>query len=243
MGFSSAPSATAQNLEWRTRRSVSVEDLLVWAFKTEAVEAMTGPRGLLPEEALADGYGLQRQTTDGLIGAERLRLYGDRIDQGEGYGYGPRAYAPADAYVVMRWVKALQGVPGGSRRGKEMLALVLKHARSGTRPDLPDLSVEPRMRPEKLRKRDGRLYAVSVWSDDGTRSSRPLYTPVKTLPDPEALWHAARTYGLWHRGLAILAKVIKREEEELGRWSLTDALPPPLPPVPGWVKRGLDDAF
>lgn len=220
--------------------TIDIEDLVVWAYRTQAVEAsLRGMRAAVgrlgPSAGGSGSFGalltLGTRVDGGGAGLAALGAdtHDDAIAVHDAVLRLPAVYVEVvdgDAFAV-HWPDELAraGIRGDDRMGfdrdgvmlqlrrEEPAVLVIQHGRSGARPEvMADFFAD---RSERPRDSMGRYIA-----------DRDAYR--RTLVD--VLWHR-QTYAVWHAALVRLARVLGAPGR-LGRWSPSG---PDLSPTP-WIR-------
>ncbi len=162
------------------RRSIDVEQLLIWTYQRQQVDQAErrGRRALRPGGARSNMGAIQR-----------IGLQGVRVDCDGSAGYGADA-VHADAQAVHDAVLAM---------GPDLAALIVEHARAGTRPDAL-LGAETQILPRDVTRKGKpkvewsrcRNYPVIVW--------------LKVINHPDYLASVRKRYRTWWHALAYLAE-------------------------------------
>ncbi|MGE0253493.1 MAG: hypothetical protein AB7H93_23550 [Vicinamibacterales bacterium] len=105
-------------------------------------------------------------------------------------------------------------------------ALVISHARAGSRPDARTDAC-PRIVPVMVVK-GGIERPKVVWSGEPGRRKAPLYCEVRTLDHPAVVASARAAYQRWWRRVGALAEVLMAGEP-LARWRVTGFIAPFAP--------------
>jgi hypothetical protein len=206
----------------RTKRSMSVQQALEWAFRVEKAQLeLPLPQGVTEE---GFGFGLE------YVLLQRAAL-GCQIDGGQ---YKVGGYTHEDAEVIAATVA---GMPD-SLGGKRMAIRVVELARAGLTPDWMPGAV-PRCVPvgTKRNQHGERATTIVVGTEriltrGKWRTVEVLACPVTYSPYPEQIEAARRAYDNWWRALGwvregLIAGGMLREVE------LTDGMPKAEP----WVRQ------
>jgi hypothetical protein len=115
-------------------RCLSLEEMLVWAYRTQRVDYMTG-RTLHGLEAMADDPYLEPRgsSADGVAKMERIGALGVRIDESGGC-FGASAECDPDAEMLHDILLQLGREGEVGQRPWMMAAIIMQFARDGERP-------------------------------------------------------------------------------------------------------------
>lgn len=177
-----------------TREARDVEDLLVWAFRDQAVVAEVG-------RAMAGRHGPGQGSNTSIIA--RIMQLGTIVDtSGPGLNGIGSCKAPADAVTIFEAV---------CREDAETAGLLAHHAESASLPDWPAM-VPQRMIPY-------RNTAGKPMSDPGdAQNGIGRHTPLRLDHGPDLVRHDREVYARWHSGLCNVAKQL---EGKLERYHVT----------------------
>jgi hypothetical protein len=172
----------------RTKRSMSVQQALEWAFRVEHAQ-LELPEPPDPERGHGFGFGLE------YVLLQRASL-GCKIDGGQ---YKTSSFTHEDAEVIAATVA---GIPD-SLGGKRMAIRVAELARAGLTPDWMPGAV-PRCVPvETKRNQHGERASTVVVGKERVlsrgkwRSVEVLACPVTFSPHPNHIESARHAYGAW----------------------------------------------
>lgn len=186
---------------------IDMEDLLVWTYRVQRADVVVA-RGLGMHriEAAQDGVAFDAVSSCGCAVVEQIQLLGVRVD---GSGGCDALHEDAEAVheVVLRLDSVLQ-------------FLVMRHARSGDRPDAMD-GVKPRAFPVLNRK------GTTVRHDPTDRARRYGWCPLHWLPSLATIDAARLEYMMWRGALDRLAATL-RIEQRLTRHRVTGPTAPIL---------------
>ncbi len=178
------PSAVGRG---KTRRAMSVQQALEWAFRVEKAQLELPP----PQDATEEGFGFGLE----YVLMQRAAL-GCKVDGGQ---HKIGGYTHEDAEVIAATVAGLPDSLGGKR----MAIRVAELARAGLTPDWMPGAV-PRCAPAEVRRNRHGDHAVSVVV--GTeralvkgkwRSLEVRACPVTYRPDARQIKAARRAYDEW----------------------------------------------
>jgi hypothetical protein len=177
----------------RTKRSISVQQALEWAFRVEHAQ-LELPEPPDPEREQGFGFGLE------YVLLQRAIL-GCKVDGGR---YKLGSYTHEDAEVIAATVG---GIPD-SLGGKRMAIRVAELARAGLTPDWMPGAV-PRCVPVEVKRNQHGERATTVvvgtervLSRGKWRTVEVLACPVTFRPDPKQIEAARRDYDAWWKALA-----------------------------------------
>jgi hypothetical protein len=195
----------------RTKRALSVQAALEWAFRIEKAQLELPPPKDVPEEGF--GFGLE------YVLMQRAAL-GCKVDGGQ---HKMGSYTHPDAEVIAATVAGLPDSLGGIR----MAIHVAELARAGLTPDwMP--GVVPRCVPRDTRENQHGVRAVTevvgverVLHRGRWRTVDVLACPVTWRPHPEQIASARRGYEDWWQALGwvrdgLVAGRMLREGEVTG---------------------------
>jgi hypothetical protein len=169
------------------REPTDIEALLVWTYrKQRADRVLAADAGLFDQEATIDGGQRSATSRDGVAAMARIGALGVRVN-------GAAASAGAlhvDAEVVHDAVTSLPPIEA---------ALVIAHARAGTRPDDSEI-VPPRAGPRRNER--GRIIRCYAEWDESRRYG---WTPIGWTVEPTTADAVRVEYELWRRALDTLA--------------------------------------
>jgi hypothetical protein len=175
----------------RTKRALSVQAALEWAFRIEKAQLELPPPKDVPEEGF--GFGLE------YVLMQRAAL-GCKVDGGQ---HKMGSYTHPDAEVIAATVAGLPDSLGGIR----MAIRVAELARAGLTPDwMP--GVVPRCVPRDTRENQHGVRAVTevvgverVLHRGRWRTVEVLACPVTWRPHPEQISSARQGYNGWWQAL------------------------------------------
>lgn len=211
----------AMTVRYSTKRELSVQQLVEWAFRTECARLdLPDPRDV---EERGFGFGME------YVLIERAKLGGVRIDTSVG-----RSYPHEDADTVAAILAALPQEVGGIR----MAIAIAEHARAGNTPDwMPD--AVPKLEPLEWQDRwygliakSEVLHTVEIRYRNRKRRREVRWTPCRWVPSQESIAAARRAYSAWWVALHELRERI-RLSNMLRSHVITDVMPPAQP----WVRR------
>lgn len=186
----------------RTRKRVTIEDLLIWAYRDEKVDRVEAG----PAAGFHTGYG--RVSACGTASVERYGLLGCFVD-GSRMMVSPRA--PDDAVAVHEAVQAF---------AVETRVLIMVHARAATRPEWRRVPV--RCLPVMRLKAGRQVPAVTYHPTE----KRPSFCPVQYAGDDERQLACKReAWRLWAHGLQRLAEWFRDGPRVLSRHEVTVHMP------------------
>lgn len=189
--------------EKESKQDIDIEQLLIWVYQDQAAEQVAG-KGLYSHSGGGDAFGA----------VERYGRLGCFIDCAGSAAVGTGELHP-DAEAVYETV------------GFD--PLIVRHARSGTRPDWMEGAV-PHFKPvdgwkeDKADQRVPRRYDYNINAGIG---NRPWLCRVRLVNHPDMIAYARRQYLEWWEALAVLS----------GRMELREynALPPSAAAKP-WMR-------
>ncbi len=219
MGLAERMSETARPVR-AGKRAISIQDLLVWAFRAECAQLNIGAGERFGGELLPS-FGLE------YVMIERARL-GCRVDG------GGRSEPHPDADVVASAVSVLPEGLGGIG----MAIRIAELARAGMTPDwMP--GAKPKCLPLEWRQHKHGPHAattvvgVEVVRHRGRKVRHEIRAcPVTYVPTPSQIGSARRGYLAWCSALLEL-RCQFQTCGGLSCWSVTDAMPPMRP----WMKK------
>ena len=169
------------------REPTDIESLLIWTYRKQRADVvLAADAGLFDQEATIEGGQRSATSRDGVAAMARIGALGVRVN-------GAAASAGAlhvDAEVVHDAVTTLPPIEA---------ALVIAHARAGTRPDDSEI-VPPRAGP--LRNDHGRLIRCYAEWDESRRYG---WTRIGWTVEPTTADAVRVEYGIWRRALDTLA--------------------------------------
>lgn len=186
---------------------VDIEALVEWAYRRQCVDRvvrMMSHRSTPP----------MCSPTDVMV---RFAALGVRVDASPSYVSAMGASAQDDAFVIHDAVLALPG---------EALALVIAHARGGSRPPWHGPDAEALVAQTDRRGRPRMIV-------DGRQ---PVACMLRHRVDPVLVAFGREQYGVWWEALATLASNLK------GKLVDSDPLPPVAPREPWLLPFSVDKA-
>lgn len=155
---------------------IDIERLLIWTYQAQAADVVS--------RRIAGAIG-PGQPVSNMAVLERQNLLGVRVDCSRAVG-ASRDLHP-DAEAVHDWVL---GLPGAR------IGLVISHAKAGTRPEwLPDTG----MRVEPVTRSNGKPKMEWDYA-----AKRPLYCPIRYVPDPSYVAFTREVYMDWWAVLSVM---------------------------------------
>lgn len=183
------------------KRPIDVEELLRWTYRQQRADVVLERGiGLMGPEAEVEGIEIHGGSNLSVL--ERIMKLGCFVDR-SGYDMGD---LHPDAEVVHRLVRRLDARVAGLPLG----AMLVFHARGGTRPDRELACAMPKPVPV-AHWRTGEPSVV--WTDKGRRHG---FCPVEYEPSASRILQAREEWRAWHRGLCLVALAL--HDEKLTLW-------------------------
>lgn len=203
------------------RRVTTTEALLTWAYQRELVAAMDSHDGLWGAE-----LGRAMTGRDSVIAVAEAAALGAIIPS-TGGGYAAIKDAPPDALTLHRLVHDI--LPRTHRMA------VAHHASRGTRPVAGEL---PQLVAREVRLAKGE--PVYRYDRSYYKGSYPWLCDLRFDPEPKVSLAERALYRTWREGLRVVMVQLRLRPQILGRWAVSEDLPPDLPPLPAWVGALVD---
>lgn len=185
---------------------VDIEALVDWAYRVQCVDRMAGLMSVASGQARPSF----RSATHAMLDFAAL---GVRVDSSPGYVAAMGATAQDDALMIHDAVLSLPA---------EAVALVVGHAKGGSRPPWHGIEAEAMVADTDRR---GRVRVIL-----GT-NRKPVACVLRQRVDPALVMFSRAQYSVWWEALDALASALK------GRLDESEPLPPAAPREPWFLPR------